>query len=177
MSTSNNTSHTFDPPESVMKDIISLPVRFINFKGVEQEGRIEVHILIEQEIRGLFELIYELQFPLESVIPFSECRKSDDYSMSINNSYAFGYRTITGKPKELSIHAYGCAIDINPRQNPYLNNELVLPPDASYHSDAPGTLTNNHPIVQYMKEHGFVWGGDWDKAYKDYHHFQKPLTG
>jgi len=30
-------------------------------------------------------------------------------------------------------------------------------------------------VVKFFKDKSFVWGGDWDKEYKDYQHFQKEL--
>ena len=27
------------------------------------------------------------------------------------------------------------------------------------------------PIVKFLKSKNFIWGGDWNKKYVDYHHF------
>jgi len=53
----------------------------------------------------------------------------------------------------ISTHAWGIAVDLNPKQNPLGTKGLI------------------HPgIVEKFKEVGFEWGGDWKR--KDPMHFQ-----
>ena len=45
-----------------------------------------------------------------------------------------------------------------------------------YDEKAKGTLTKDHPLVIFMKERGWIWGGDWSKigdSGVDYQHFEK----
>jgi len=69
---------------------------------------------------------------------------------------AFYPRTVNGQ-RRISNHAFGIAVDINPRQNPYK-------PD--------NTLVTNMPdwFVDAWRDAGFCWGGDWENA-KDAMHF------
>lgn len=170
-----NTPLPLIPPQSLLNDIVSREVSYVTFEGGMKTGTIEVHRSIEEDIQGLFNLMLREKFPLTSVTPLSAFNGSDEASMSANNTYCFGFRTITNKPHLISIHGYGCAIDINPRLNPYIKEGTVLPPEGTYNLEKPGTLRVDSPVVRYMKERGFVWGGDWDKPYKDYHHFEKEL--
>lgn len=168
-----NSSIPLTPPQILLDDIISLPVLFFDFKGIEQKGIIEVHKTIVHDIRDLFTLIHELNFPITSVKPISEFNYDDDISMAANNTSAFNFRTVALEPTRISNHGYGLAIDLNPVQNPYIKNDIVLPPNAMYASDATGTISVDHPITQFMKERGYVWGGNWGKSYLDYQHFHK----
>ena len=64
-----------------------------------------------------------------------------------NNTSAFNYRKIAGS-NNLSNHAYGKAIDINPQQNPYKKEKYISPKNSKYNSKAPGTLTADHSITK-----------------------------
>jgi hypothetical protein len=69
---------------------------------------------------------------------------------------AFSPRTIGGR-WQISRHAMGLAIDINPAQNPYRKDDVLI---------------TNMPdwFVQSWEDAGFCWGGDWQGA-KDPMHF------
>jgi hypothetical protein len=72
------------------------------------------------------------------------------------------------------MHALGLAIDINPRRNPYIRGERILPPGSTYDPAAPGTLTPDSPVVRAFKSMGWKWGGDWSElGLLDYMHFEK----
>jgi hypothetical protein len=72
------------------------------------------------------------------------------------------------------MHASGLAIDINPKQNPYVKNGSSSPAGSLYELDEYGTICPDSEIVKAFKEKGWSWGGDW-KSLKDYQHFQKTL--
>ena len=117
----------------------------------------------------------------------------DDYlSMEANNSSSFNYRRIitpSGEKKLLSLHGLGMALDINPAHNPCYGEPLFhdkatfskeaaagyrgkLPSNGVYDPEHPETMTSRHPIVQFLTERGWTWGGTWGDPL-DYHHFQK----
>lgn len=107
--------------------------------------------------------------------------KGDDVaSMNANNSSAFNGRRIMNTNR-WSSHAYGVAIDINPRQNPYLrfntdeNTIKVLPDEAlPFVNRTVPKKGMVEPIVDLFAQYGFTeWGGRWDDK-PDYHHFQMP---
>src|SRR5206468_6695073 len=56
------------------------------------------------------------------------------------SSDLFNCRAITGGTG-WSRHAYGRAVDLNPRENPYLNGAVILPPDATTDRHARGAVT------------------------------------
>lgn len=95
----------------------------------------------------------------------------DDASMAADNTSAFNCRPITGGGG-WSLHSYGVAIDINPRENPYVSGSLVLPPEGAAYLDrsaaVPGLIRAGDPVVA----RGFAWGGYWSDPI-DYQHFER----
>jgi hypothetical protein len=63
---------------------------------------------------------------------------------------------------------------MNPFQNPYIKEGVILPHGARYDPSSAGTFTSDHPIVRAFLQLGWVWGGNWTSP-KDYQHFEKPL--
>lgn len=155
-------------------------VVYYSFDGKIHKGQLVIDERLAGDIREVFRVVLESKFPIGSVIPISHDRffkngkwNEDDLSMLANNTSAFNYRLVTGG-KSLSKHAYGSAIDINPRQNPYIKGKIVLPPGAVYDISKPGTLGFGSPIVKTFIRLGWTWGGTW-KSLKDYQHFEKNL--
>ena len=107
------------------------------------------------------------------------------FSISSNNTSSFNSRLISGSDL-LSIHSYGLAIDINPKQNPYLTScsELKIFPKCGQKftnrsNIRPGMVESfldneSKTVIDVFKENGFtIWGGDWNSPI-DWHHFQLP---
>ena len=145
--------------------------------GPYNSGQVLVHQRLADDVRQVFSLMLNIQFPLESVIPIShpQFAWNDFASMEANNSSAFNFRTIAGTAK-LSQHSWGRALDLNPRQNPWIRGKRVDPKNASYDPQSPGTFHDDHPVVVRFRSFGWEWGGNWSPA-RDYHHFQKLETG
>ena len=99
--------------------------------------------------------------------------------MEANNTSAFNFRTVEGSTT-LSNHAYGLAIDINPKYNPYVkvsNGTTVVYPDnaaeyADRSVDCDYYINRDDICYQAFVSRGFTWGGDWTTV-KDYQHFEK----
>ncbi len=158
------------PPEIIQSlELINVP--FIDFVGQNQTGQIVVARELAPEIAAIFAEIYG--FPIAHMTPLVAFDWSDDASMKANNCSGFNYRVKVGKT-ELSAHALGRAIDINPRQNPYICGEITLPPRAVYDATAVGTLLADGKVVRAFESRGWEWGGRWTSLL-DYHHFEKPL--
>ena len=154
-----------------------LSVRYLGFDGAAHQGQLIVHEDVATEALEIFQELYELGFPIEKINLVSDYGYSDDLSMADNNSSGFNFRYIEGTG-ELSWHAFGRAIDINPLQNPYiLKTGQVLPAGGAVYTDrslqAQGMIEEDSPVVKIFKDRGWDWGGDWDHP-KDYHHFEKP---
>jgi peptidoglycan L-alanyl-D-glutamate endopeptidase CwlK len=160
-------------PPSVKEELEIVTVSYYGFDGLIHRGQIIVNKKVSDDIVEVFKIIKETKFPVEKVVPMIEYNWSDEKSMQDNNTSSFNYRFLSGS-KILSMHANGLAIDINPKQNPYIKNGSNSPAGSTYELDENGTICPDSEIVKVFKEKGWSWGGDW-KSLKDYQHFQKTL--
>lgn len=167
----------FDWPAEEVRRIVSeqvvLTLPYRDFSGAEHLGQLVVHQEVARVATEVFEALFAARFPLGSMVPVAAFNWDDARSMAANNCVGFHFRKKTGK-QELSWHAYGRAIDINPRVNPYQKDGLVLPPGAAYAPDHPGACTPESLPVKLFRAHGFTWGGEW-QSLQDYMHFELPL--
>ncbi len=167
-----------DCPAEIKNRLVLVDIKFFSDNGELKDGQIVVDKDLEDDVKSLFRLITNLpaeqKFPLTSVEPIVKFNWDDEASMSVNNTSAFNYRPIAGTDR-LSLHSYGFAIDVNPKINPYIiDGKVTQPANGSYNREVAGTLYSGHPIVEFMKDLGWEWGGDW-LDYQDYQHFQKKV--
>lgn len=156
------------PPEILANQIL-LDVPFVDFEGEKRTGQIVVARDVAVEVAAIFAEIYG--FPIAQIVPLVAFDWSDDASMKANNCSCFNYRVKVGKT-ELSAHALGRAVDINPLLNPYISGEVTLPLGAIYDETARGTLLSDRVVVRAFESRGWEWGGRWTSLL-DYHHFEK----
>jgi hypothetical protein len=168
-------------PAEVLADIKSIRVRYIDFEGEQQTGTIEIHKDLAEDVKAFFEKAVELKFPIQHVVKSSDEKYQwdDDKLMAGNATTAYNFRLIKGTDRP-SQHGLGRALDVNDALNPYVryvNDEALTDPEGSvYDPSVPGTLTADHPLVVFMKDRGWVWGGDWtedEHGVTDYQHFDK----
>ena len=160
-------------PSTVKDELEIVTVSYYGFDGLLHRGQIIVNKKVSDDIIDIFNVIRKTKFPIEKVVPMVEYNWSDEQSMRDNNTSSFNYRFLSGA-KILSMHASGLAIDINPKQNPYIKNGSNSPTGSDYKLDAKGTICPDSEIVKAFKAKGWSWGGDW-KSLKDYQHFQKTI--
>lgn len=104
--------------------------------------------------------VHELALPAFELVNqnlAAEYAKGNYYPVSV--AYGHAFRAVTGDSHRFSFHAFGTAVDVNPSQNPYNN-------------DDPPVLVTNMPAwyVKAWTDAGFCWGGDWESI-KDAMHF------
>ncbi len=158
-------------------------VRFehVGFDGLLHRGEIVVMDAAADRVRRLFGLLVEMNFPIEKARLMNDYNGNDDQSIADNNTSGFNHRNVEGG-NALSLHAYGLAIDLNPKQNPYVRRSrggIVLslsPPSSIDYVRRPRSFANPRlgmaeSVIDLFAEHGFsVWGGYWPYEV-DYQHF------
>lgn len=166
----------FHCPTDILSKQRVLDLRYWSFDGKIHEGQLVVDGDLAQDVQKIFAELLALRFLIAKMIPIADPQYAwdDDRSMADDNTSAFNHRTIAGTDR-LSWHAYGRAIDINPRRNPYMKDGIVTPQGATYDPHIPGTITHDMPIVALFKKYGFVWGGEWEDR-QDYQHFERPFA-
>jgi hypothetical protein len=168
-------------PSEILRAITPLEIAHYGFDGSSQTGVIEVHEAVAVDVADFFALAAQYHFPVERVVRASDFNWDDDLLMIANASSGFNYRLIAGTNR-VSQHGLGLAFDVNPLQNPYIRGErgveIVAPAGAAWNPALPGTLSAEHPLVRFMLERGWEWGGNWPPASgrTDYQHFQKSIA-
>jgi len=158
-------------PLDIKNNLTLVDVYYYSFDEKIHKGQIVIHRLLAKDIIEIFDIILINKFPIAKVIPIVNYKWSDDLSMNDNNTSSFNYRLVAGT-KKISNHAYGLAIDINPKLNPYIQGSRISPEGAKYDSNFPGTIISDSILVNAFKKRGWTWGGDWVTR-KDYQHFEK----
>lgn len=153
-------------------------VDHIGFDGRTHRGELIVHQDLVPEVITVFERLYRLGFPIEKIRTVDHYPGADDeLSMEDDNTSAFNCRGIPGS-EHWSQHAYGRAVDLNPRLNPCVYSTGTFQPhNAAEYLDRnrsdPGLLHNADPAVRAFTDRGWRWGGDWTEP-MDYQHFERP---
>lgn len=157
-------------PDHVLKELVLLDVLYLSTDNKIHKGQLMCNKKIENDIQHMFAFMLKNNFVIEKVIPATKYDWSDSLSMADNNSHSFNYRDIS-----YSKHAYGMAIDINPKFNPLRWKKIDKPNEplgAVLDTTTNGTLHPNHIVVEEFKRLGFRWGHVFSKYYDD-HHFDK----
>jgi poly-gamma-glutamate synthesis protein (capsule biosynthesis protein) len=147
-------------------------VDHVTFDGSTARGELVVARELAADAVALLRRLYQLGFPLRQLRLVDDFAASDDASMAADNSSAFNFRVVAGTD-QLSQHALGRAIDLNPVENPWRRPDVVLPPEGVAYVDRavvrPGMIVRPGPIVAVFDENGWEWGGDWRHAFDDHH--------
>ena len=153
-----------------------LRLSYYDFNGVPQTGEMVCNVAIAQDLLEIFEALFEAKYPIRSIRLIDDFGASDDASMLADNTSCFNYRLVPGQGN-LSRHALGMAVDVNPFENPYIDRQGVIrPPEAERYvdrtADFPHKIDCDDLCCRLFRAHGFTWGGGWAHS-KDYQHFQK----
>jgi hypothetical protein len=151
-----------------------LRVTHWGFDGQAHRGRLVVHRDSVRPLLGTMRSLYRLHFPIRRMRLVDAYGADDRRSMDADNTSAFNCRPVAGTSR-WSEHAYGHAIDVNPRENPYVTSDgYVSPPAGAPFADrsrrAPGLIHRNGAVVAAFRDAGWEWGGNWSWP-KDYQHF------
>lgn len=151
-----------------------LTLSHYNFDNRIEIGQMVALGSMADSVIAIFQELFALKFPIHTIKLIDEFEGDDELSMSANNSSCFNFRKIAGTDK-LSLHAYGLAIDINPMQNPFIQNGKILPAHGKDFIDRSKIKAGMvEPVVEVFYKYGFTeWGGNWQEPI-DYHHFQVP---
>lgn len=168
-----------------LDDLRYLKMLHVNFDGEYQVGEMIVNADVASEVLEIFEILCAEGYEIYSMHLIDDYwagdpDDSDWYSIDANNTSCFCYRTATGSGN-LSKHALGRAIDINPQQNPYVTYDSdgvahYSHDNASSYvygrsSDTDHVITTSDRAYDLFTDYGWTWGGNWSSP-KDYQHFQ-----
>ena len=167
-----------------LSDLRYLKMLHVNFNGEYQVGEMIVNKSVAGDVLEIFKSLCKKKYQIYSMYLIDNFwagsgSKSDSASIDANNTSAFCYRSASDSGN-LSKHALGLAIDINPQQNPYVTYKDGKPKfshdnAADYvenrSSDTPHVITKKDSAYKLFRDYGWTWGGSWSSP-KDYQHFQ-----
>ena len=168
-----------DNDDIALSDLRYLRMLYVGFDGQPHVGEMVVNAQIADTVLEIFRILYDSGYQIEKMRLIDDYGGDDDASCLDNNTSCFNYRVVEGSTN-LSRHAYGMAIDINPFYNPYVTYEdgieNISPegsePYADRSADFPHKIGGEGDLcLELFEERGFTWGGDW-RTLKDYQHFQ-----
>ncbi|MGI9613445.1 MAG: DUF4214 domain-containing protein [Acidimicrobiales bacterium] len=156
-------------------DLRSIELDHVDLTGSHKRGTLIVHRAVADDLVRVFAELYSARFPIEMMVPVARFDGDDNASMDAGNTSAFNCRAVTGGTR-WSRHAYGRAVDINPRQNPYASGSLVLPPSGADYLDRdrfdPAMIRPGDVVTRSFDAIGWRWGGNFSSVV-DYQHFDR----
>ncbi|MEE6176068.1 M15 family metallopeptidase [Mycobacterium sp. 050134] len=151
---------------------------YLGFDGQAHRGDLIVHEDLVPDVIAIFESLYRIGYPVDKIRTVEKYPGADDEaSMEDDNTSGFNCRGIPGSGR-WSQHAFGRAVDVNPRVNPCVYADGAFEPrnGAGYvdrgRTDA-GMLHAGDAAVRAFTDRGWRWGGGWVSPI-DYQHFERP---
>ncbi len=163
-----------------LSDLRLLTVTQRGWSGRTRTGQLVVNKRAARPLARVFRQIYRLHFPIrhmrfaDAYGPRRNLPRDGDVSGSFECREAVPSPCTGGRGTgSWSMHAYGLAIDLNPRENPYVGCGQSRDPAARRYRDRsrhrPGMVTPR--VIAAFRSIGWGWGGSWTGNTKDYMHF------
>lgn len=156
-------------------DLALLEVLHWDYQARPRRGHLIVSSAVADDLATVFRTIYDQRFQIERIRPMHAYEGRELASLNDNNTAAFDCRAVTGG-SSWSEHSYGTAIDVNPRQNPYVKGAVVLPANGRpWIARTPvrrGMIVAGGPVTTAFAAVGWGWGGAY-RSLKDYQHFSR----
>jgi hypothetical protein len=159
-------------------DLRLLSVSHVGYDGRAHQGQLVVNRRAAGPLSGAFRTLYANRFPIRhmQVADFygPRSRRPNDVTASFECRQAVPSPCTGGKGTGTwSNHAYGLAVDINPRENPYVgcgqSNDKTARTYRNRSRRRPGMVGGR--TVRAFANAGWEWGGSWAGDTKDYMHF------
>ncbi len=150
-----------------------LRMSYWSFDGEVGEGELIVHRRWARPVLGVFAKLFAAHFPIRRMRLVEAYGSDDDRVGYADDTSGFNCRFVKGT-RSWSEHAYGRAIDVNPRENPFVAGDRVSPPAGrkflNRHRWRPGMIHTRDRVVRAFAAIGWRWGGYWGYP-RDYMHF------
>jgi hypothetical protein len=163
-----------------MSQLRVLTVTTRGFDGHNHSGQLVVNASAAPGLAKVFHQLYRLHFPIrhmsliEMYGPKSAIPADNDVTGAFDCRQAVPSPCVGGNGTgSWSMHAFGLAVDINPRENPYVgcgqSRDPATKPYFNRSRHRPGMVTAR--VVSAFRSIGWGWGGAWAGSTKDYMHF------
>ena len=150
-----------------------LRLSYWGFDHAAHQGELIVNASVVASLTQAFRLLFAARFPIRQMRLVDDFGGDDERSMLADNTSAFNCRLVPGT-SVWAQHAYGLAVDINPFENPEIQDGKADPPAAAAWADrsrsSPAMIREGAAAWRAFRTIGWTWGGDW-RSLKDYMHF------
>ena len=162
-----------------LRDLRLLTVTHWGWDGRAHEGQLVVNETVARPLSRVFRQLYELRFPIRhlGVDVYDRAAPAPAHG---DSSGSFECRQSVPSPcvggsasGRWSNHAYGLALDLNPRENPYVGCGRVRDGRRAAYVDRTRTRKGmvTPAVVHAFASIGWGWGGAWTGRTRDYMHF------
>ena len=157
-----------------LSDLRRVTLTYVGFDGRAHTGALIVNRAVAAPVARAFGDLYAARFPIRRMVPIEAYGGSDFGSIEADNTSAFNCRSATGS-SHWSEHAYGEAIDIDPIENPYVDNGSTSHPASRPYVDRArvrtraGVIADGGVVTRAFARIGWGWGGRWSGP-RDYQH-------
>lgn len=148
-------------------------INHVGFDGQTRRGHVVVHRDTAETTARIFSRLYEMDFPIRRMVSVEAYDGDVAASLADDNTSAFNCRQPDqiNAPFTDSPHANGRAVDVNPRENPWMDLRCDCWMPGPVHAErtaGPGKILNGDEVWQAFTDEGWIWQ-NIDVA--DYMHF------
>ena len=140
----------------------SVRVNHVTFDGSVRRGQLVVNADVAPSVARVLSRLYRAGFPIRRMRPVEVYGGDTNASLAANNTSAFNCRRADqiNAPFRESPHANGRAVDINPRENPWLDLrcDCWTPSPKHRKRDAgPGKIRRDGVVWRAFRQEGWIW--------------------
>jgi hypothetical protein len=154
-----------------------LTVPYWGFDRQVHAGQLIVNARAAHPLGNAFKRLYRMRFPIRHMTlqeAYETSPADGDPTASFDCRQAVPSPCTGGRGTgSWSMHAYGLAVDLNPRENPYVGCGQSRDAAARRYRDRSrirrGMVTP--AVTAAFRSIGWGWGGSWSGTTKDYMHF------
>jgi hypothetical protein len=148
-------------------------VNHYDFDGEVQRGHLVVNKDVAHSVARIFTRLYEAEFPIRRMRSLEAYNGNSNASLRHDNTAAYNCRRAgqINAPFMESPHANGRAVDINPRENPWMDLRCDCwspSPRLAPRKPGPGKILRGGLVWRVFRDEGWIWQ-NIDVA--DYMHF------
>lgn len=132
------------------------------FDGRVRRGTLVVNADVARSVARIFTQLFDQEFPIRRMRPLEHYDGDSHASLRADNTASYNCRRPDqiNAPQQASPHANGRAIDINPRENPWidLRCQCWFPgPEFKERTPGPGKILEGGPVWQAFIDEGWIW--------------------
>lgn len=161
-----------------LDDLAAVRVTYLGFDDRTHQGTLVLHKRFAAEAAQIFDELYKIRFPINKIAPWENY--GPDVYAEQDITVGFYCEKADDAPNEWSGHAYGVAIDLNPRENPFRDVKKGWWPKSSAplaaRDGGQGKISPQTQAFRIFAQHGWAWGGFY-VGEPDLMHFYKFTLG